>query len=238
MTVIPFKKSSRKEEYRPDPANGEVYATEFFECCYLDGHEVQTPAGFAVVHESRSGSSAGVQRGFKTMEAAKTAAIAEAVRRNAVLFHGKPALVSFASYLIRLRCSGIAPDLLVRYLNSRIGRAWVSRVASQQVGQANVNGTKLKSLGIPLPPVGEQAEMNRLLTLAFARADRLEAEAVRARTLLDRLESSILAKAFRGELVPQGDNDEPARVLLDRVREERAARPKKVRTFRKSSAHA
>lgn len=160
----------------------------------------------------------------------------ELVGKSAV-FRGNPAPVSFASYLIRLRCSGIAPDLLVRYLNSPIGRAWIGRVASQQVGQANVNGTKLKSLGIPLPPVGEQAEMNRLLTLAFARADRLESEAVRARTLLDRLESSILAKAFRGELVPQDDNDEPASVLLDRVREERAANQKKTRTFRKSSAH-
>jgi type I restriction enzyme S subunit len=50
-------------------------------------------------------------------------------------------------------------------------------VASQQVGQANVNGTKLKGLGIPLPPEDEQQEMARILTGAFARADRMEAEA-------------------------------------------------------------
>ncbi|MBN8969350.1 MAG: restriction endonuclease subunit S [Rhizobiales bacterium] len=152
----------------------------------------------------------------------------ELVGKSAV-FRGKPAPISFASYLIRLRCSGIAPDLLVRYLNSPVGRAWVNRVASQQVGQANVNGTKLKALGFPLPPVGEQTEMNRLLTSAFARADRFETEAARARALLDRLESAILAKAFRGELVPQDDNDEPASVLLERIRAQRASAPKPKR---------
>jgi hypothetical protein len=55
---------------------------------------------------------------------------------------------------------------------------------------------------------------------AVARADCLEAEAARARALLHRLESAILAKAFRGELVPQDPNDEPASVLLERIRAE------------------
>lgn len=64
---------------------------------------------------------------------------------------------------------------------------------------------------------------------ALARADRLEAEAARARALIDRLESAILAKAFCGELVPQDPNDEPASVLLDRIRAERAAAPKAKR---------
>lgn len=44
--------------------------------------------------------------------------------------------------------------------------------------------------------------------------------------LLDRLESAVLAKAFQGELVPQDSNDEPASVLLDRIRGQRAAGPK------------
>jgi type I restriction enzyme S subunit len=136
---------------------------------------------------------------------------------------------SFASYLIRIRPSGILPELLAAYLNSPIARSWIERVASQQVGQANVNGSKLKALGIPLPPLTEQIEMLERLNIAFTRADRLEAEAARARALLDRLEAAILAKAFRGELVPQDPNDEPASVLLDRIRAERAAAPKPKR---------
>ena len=136
---------------------------------------------------------------------------------------------SFASYLIRLKPSGILPELLSTYLNSPIGRSWVERVASQQVGQANVNGSKLRALGIPLPPFEEQVEMLRRLNVAFARADRLEAEAARARALLDRLESAILAKAFRGELIPQDPNDEHASVLLEQIRAQRAVSPKPQR---------
>lgn len=152
----------------------------------------------------------------------------ELVGKSAV-FCGAPQPVSFASYLIRVRCSAILPGLLVHYLNSPLGRAWVGSVASQQVGQANVNGSKLKSLGIPLPPPEEQGEMLRLLKTAFARADRLEAESARARALLDRIEASILARAFRGELVPQDPNDEPASTLLVRIRAQSAAAPKSKR---------
>ena len=148
------------------------------------------------------------------------------------LFRGHDRPVSFASYLIRLRPCGIIPILLVRYLNSVFARQWIERVASQQVGQANVNGSKLKALGIPLPPADEQEAMVRRLDGAFARADRLEAEAARAKKLLDRLEAAILARAFRGELVPQDPADEPASILLDRIRAERAAAPKARRGSR------
>ena len=71
-----------------------------------------------------------------------------------------------------------------------------------------------------------------LLCATFTRADRLEAEAARARALLDRLEAAILARAFRGELVPQDPEDEPASVLLERIRARRAAAPKAKRARR------
>ena len=53
------------------------------------------------------------------------------------------------------------------------------------------------------------------------------------------LDRSILAKAFRGELVPQDPNDEPAAVLLDRIRAEReqTSTPKqRGKTTRKNSS--
>jgi type I restriction enzyme, S subunit len=97
---------------------------------------------------------------------------------------------------------------------------------ASQVGQANVNGSKLKAFGIPLPPPEEQIEILKRINSAFARADRLEAEAARARALLHRLEAAVLAKAFKGELVPQDPNDEPASVLIERIRAQRAQTPK------------
>lgn len=152
----------------------------------------------------------------------------ELVGKSAV-YDGEVSPASCASYLIRVRCSGIRPRLLSWYLNSDFGRSWVSVVASQQVGQANINGSKLKALGVPLPPLEEQLEIERVIETTFARADRLEAEASKAVALIDRLEAAILTKAFRGELVPQDPTDEPASVLLERIRARRAAEPKAKR---------
>ena len=62
------------------------------------------------------------------------------------------------------------------------------------------------------------------------------AEAARAAHLLDRLDERLLAKAFRGELVHQDPNDEPAEVLLARIRQARAAAPKPKRGRRTKAA--
>jgi len=110
----------------------------------------------------------------------------------------------------------------------RTAKSDLSRFAPA-TAQKNINLEILGLVSVPVPPRREQDEVVRLIKAAFARADRLEAEAARARALLDRLESAILAKAFRGELVPQDPHDEPASVLLDRIRAERAAAPKPKR---------
>ena len=153
---------------------------------------------------------------------------AELVGKSAV-YLGDPAKASYASYLIRVRCSGLLPELLSRYINSSYGRKWVASVVSQQVGQANVNGTKLRQLGIPVMPRDEQHEIVRRVEAAFAWIDRLATEANSARELIDHLNQAILAKAFRGELVPQDPNDEPANVLLERIRAERTTAPGKAK---------
>jgi type I restriction enzyme, S subunit len=89
----------------------------------------------------------------------------------------------------------------------------------------HVHTKQLENFIFQVAPKAEQVEIVRSLDIAFAKADRLEAEANRARVLLDRLESAILGKAFRGELVPQDPNDEPASVLLERIRAQRASAP-------------
>jgi len=110
-----------------------------------------------------------------------------------------------------------------------LGRYEQTRSAASGGVQPNLNLGIIKSIEVPLPHVSEQITAVNRVHSAFARADRLEAEATRARALLDRLEAAILARAFRGELVPQDPADEPASVLLDRIRAERAAAPKPKR---------
>ena len=75
----------------------------------------------------------------------------------------------------------------------------------------------VESLSYPLAPLEEQKEIVRLVDQYFAFADTIEAQVKKAQARVDNLTQSILAKAFRGELVPQNDDDEPAEVLLERI---------------------
>lgn len=92
-----------------------------------------------------------------------------------------------------------------------------------------VNNTDIAPLAIPLPPLAEQTEIVRRVEHLFAFADQLEAKVTSAQNRIDHLTQSILAKAFRGELVPQDPNDEPASLLLQRIKAQRAAAPKAKR---------
>lgn len=85
---------------------------------------------------------------------------------------------------------------------------------------------RIKSLNIWLPGLDEQTEIVRRVETLFAFADRLEARLAQAQTAATRLTPALLAKAFRGELVPQDPNDEPAAELLRRLQAERATAPK------------
>lgn len=95
--------------------------------------------------------------------------------------------------------------------------------------QKNINLKVLSELVFPMPPLSEQTEIVRRVEQLFAFADQLEARVKAAQARIDHLTQSILAKAFRGELVPQDPNDEPASVLLERIKAQRAAAPKAKR---------
>ena len=96
---------------------------------------------------------------------------AELVGKSAV-FEGAPSPCSFASYLIVVKAvEGCDSRMLCYYLNSIFGRAWIGSVVSQQVGQANVNGTKLQALVFPLPNESEQAEIIQEVERRFSIVD-------------------------------------------------------------------
>ncbi|MBC3949643.1 restriction endonuclease subunit S [Pseudomonas folii] len=102
-------------------------------------------------------------------------------------------------------------------------------------GQVNISLSQCRNFVFPVPSLAEQREIVRRVEQLFAFADQLEAKVASAKTRIDHLTQSILAKAFRGELVPQDPNDEPASILLERIKAQRAATPKAKRG-RKASA--
>jgi type I restriction enzyme S subunit len=83
--------------------------------------------------------------------------------------------------------------------------------------QPNLNLSKIKGFPLRLPALPEQQEIVRRVEALFAFADRIEARLATARKTVERLTPATLAKAFRGELVPQDPNDEPAAALLERL---------------------
>jgi type I restriction enzyme S subunit len=85
-----------------------------------------------------------------------------------------------------------------------------------------INTTQLKKVLIPYPPLEEQKEIVRQVDRLFSLADKLEAHYQKAKIRIDKLSQSVLAKAFRGELVPQDPDDEPAEKLLKRIMAEKA----------------
>ena len=94
--------------------------------------------------------------------------------------------------------------------------------------QKNINVAILNEVGVPLPPLAEQQEIVRRVEALSALADQIEARYAKAKAHVEKLTQSILAKAFRGELVPQDPNDEPASVLLKRIKQQHHDREKGV----------
>ena len=88
--------------------------------------------------------------------------------------------------------------------------------------QKNINLGTLSEVYMPLPPREEQDEIVRLVDELYDSISTISLDAEQAYRMLDYLERAVLAKAFRGELVSQDPDDEPASVLLERIRAARA----------------
>ncbi|SBS65285.1 restriction endonuclease subunit S [Vibrio atlanticus] len=142
----------------------------------------------------------------------------------------------------------INPRLVKLSLNESIQRQYVkayldSPVAKQFFKGFSHGGTMeilnlgiLRKLPIALPPVDEQKEIVRLVGQYFTFADTIEAQVKKAQVRVDNLTQSILAKAFRGELVDQDPNDEPAEKLLERIAEARKEAEALAKAAKKAEA--
>ena len=152
----------------------------------------------------------------------------ELVGKTALYRGEQPAI--YAGYLIRIQCTEkLLPEFLTYCLNSPAGREYCWRVKTDGVSQSNINAKKIAAFRFLLPTVEEQTQIVRLIDSAFNWLDRIAGDHAAAAKFLPRLEAAILAKAFRGELVPQDLTDEPATALLARIKTQQLDRPKKGR---------
>jgi type I restriction enzyme S subunit len=110
---------------------------------------------------------------------------------------------NYLSYFFR------SPDIQFYFLKNSKGTA-----------QKGIYLNQLKKIPIALAPKLEQRRIIEKIEKLFLFADQIEETVVKTRNQAEAIEQSILAKAFRGELVPQDPNDEPASVLFERIKRE------------------
>lgn len=111
-----------------------------------------------------------------------------------------------------------------------------NREVGSGTGPQALNCDRVRELGFVLPPTEEQLEIVRRVEKLFDIADSLDAKYHKAFTRVDKIEQSILAKAFRGELVEPDPDDEPAEELLKRILEEKAKLESGKKTRKKRAA--
>ena len=131
--------------------------------------------------------------------------------------------IGFASYLLRFRLvHGTMPEWAQSYLSSSDGRQFIEGRAASSAGQNNISLTALNSMPFPLPPLAEQ---HRIVAEAESRLSIVQQAEAAVKTNLkraERLRQAILKRAFEGRLVPQDPDNEPAAVLLERIKTEKA----------------
>jgi type I restriction enzyme, S subunit len=158
------------------------------------------------------------------------------VTRGMILNHTLPVSITDVQVTINQDMKALVPEIpdMREYLflaNKYLSAKMLFAVKEATHGTRRLESQVLKNWAIPVPPLEEQREIVRRVEALFKIADDIEKRYEKAKAQVDKLTQSILAKAFRGELVPQDPNDEPASELLKRIH---AEREKKTAEGRKS----
>jgi len=98
-----------------------------------------------------------------------------------------------------------------------------TRIAATGGVQPNLNLSIVRKISFPLVPIKEQKVLNDKIEASLVKTESVSTILSQLSNQLSILDQSILSKAFRGELVPQDPNDEPAYQLLDRIKLEKAS---------------
>lgn len=144
---------------------------------------------------------------------------------TAALYAGPRDFAIFPDLLIRVRVvPDISPGFLEAVLRSDRVRRVFQRSAQGIAGSMpKISQDTVSQLMVPVPPASEQTRIVAELDRVLAVAAQTESAAKISYLRCERLRQSILKWAFEGRLVDQDSSDEPASVLLERIKAERAA---------------
>ncbi|MER7129063.1 restriction endonuclease subunit S [Streptosporangium saharense] len=139
------------------------------------------------------------------------------------MYRGDPPVVAFTNSLLRFQ-SG--PDVLPEWALLVFRRHMHARRFIKEVrittNIAHLSASRLKTVEFPIPPIQEQREIVATVHEQLDRIAQMSAATNLGTTRSDHLRQALLLEAFTGRLVPNGPEDEPASVLLERIKTERA----------------
>ncbi|RDD93229.1 restriction endonuclease [Acidovorax sp. BoFeN1] len=133
-----------------------------------------------------------------------------------------PAIITADCIKVRCWAGLLRPDFLKTVINSYIGQRQIEPM-TQGVAQKKVSLGRFTSLAVPIPSLHEQDLLMKMVSAADGDAVAQEAAIAFSLQQSTAQRQNILRAAFSGQLVPQDPHDEPASVLLERIRAERAA---------------
>ena len=188
---------------------------------------------------------ANVQRGFLNLDEIKTIPATESdIKKYALVpgdilfneggdrdklgrgwvWYGEVENCIHQNHVFRMRAfvTDLVPEFISHHGNT-FGKLWFQSAGKQTTNLASINKGILQEFPVPLAPVIEQNKIIELLEEELTLLAKQEEYTLAALTASEAQRKNILKSAFSGQLVPQDPNDEPASVLLEKIKQEREA---------------
>jgi type I restriction enzyme S subunit len=139
--------------------------------------------------------------------------------------------------MMRLQLSQLINSLFIAiYLRSFWGDQLTIN-AKWEVNQASINQKDVSNTFIPIPPLAEQRVISEKVESCLSLSYQMDKSTDNDLKRADRFRQSILKHAFEGRLVPQDPSDEPASMLLERIRAEKALKMPGLRQEEQHNYH-
>jgi type I restriction enzyme S subunit len=137
---------------------------------------------------------------------------------------------------VRIRTfSPIDGQMILRTLQSPVVQTQLEKLKFGSAVQ-RLNVAHMRRLAIPIPPLEEWKAISELIEGALSRIADIDEIINNGELNIGKLDQSILSKAYRGELLPQSNDEEPASILLQRMEDLRTERAKEKKAMTKRPA--
>lgn len=140
---------------------------------------------------------------------------------------------------LRILFEGFSQEYFLQYLRSRTGRNQIMHLSTgNQESMRNIGQDRIRSIAVPICSEEEAGAVIEALISRMSEVEQLDQTIATSLQQAEALRQAILKKAFSGRLVAQDASDEPASVLLERIRTEKAAQTDRAKPRKPKQAAA